>query len=83
MANAKKCDRCGDFYESYTPEREDANECKSKIFKSYPVAYQTTCLGLGFETDEGYAVVCGRNVIELCPKCRESFIEWFNSPESK
>lgn len=80
MAKALKCDRCGCLYESYTPERPKiAKGDVNKFFDSHPAAYLMTKVQILLHHSEIVACV----PFDLCPECRKSFIEWFNSPESK
>lgn len=64
MADAKKCDRCGDFYTMDDLFRLGNEEyINVKIFKC-------TSIGDGFKhSDDRY---------DLCPKCMEKLIAWLN-----
>lgn len=85
MAEALKCDRCGCLYESYTPEapKKAKGGAVNKFFDLDTSAYLFSSLSPLTGRYQGYNSVLRGVLLDLCPKCRESFIEWFNSPESK
>ena len=64
--DAKKCDRCGKLYESYSVSiRFDMGDNSQ---------YRVN----GFMTGaNGYM----NNFKDLCPECMKSFTEWFNAPK--
>lgn len=67
MANAKKCDRCGKFYESY---HTDVN------------GYSANAIFVAHETSITYKERDIRFVLDLCPECMNSFTKWLNEKEN-
>lgn len=68
MANAKKCDRCGKFYERYDT---DVNGFPAN---SLAVLKEATL-------DELLDRAKLRFFIDLCPDCMNDFTKWLNEPE--
>ena len=64
MAMAKKCDRCGAFYENYTTQRSKKEGRVNTI--------QTK------ETDENGNIAFTVNTYDLCPDCMKEFFSWFD-----
>lgn len=84
MAKALKCDRCGCLYEHYVPEaHKKAKEGVNKLFDMSELMYKFASLTPMTGRYSGYGSIMSNTSLDLCPKCRESFIEWFDSPESK
>lgn len=64
--DAKKCDRCGKLYESYSLSIRHVIDNDSQ--------YRVN----GFKTgSNGYM----NGFKDLCPECMRSFTEWFNAPK--
>lgn len=66
MSAAKKCDRCGDYYDGYTnyiyKETVSVDEKEVRLTLEYHRP------GLG---DRLYSV-------DLCPRCQKSLLDWFS-----
>lgn len=60
---ARKCDRCGKCYENYGEFKKDAEK---EEFNSV----RTSCVN---NKDTG---IYNREIFNLCPECRSSFIRW-------
>lgn len=61
MANAKKCDRCGNYYDANTKYSLTSRHiCGLSTLKSYGFGYEAT------QCDE----------YDLCDMCLESFYDW-------
>lgn len=68
--NAKKCDRCGCYYDDNSKSKALLNNSE-KISKNTPRAY-----GIGI----CYKDICGTNYtrsFDLCSDCVNQFIKWF------
>ena len=64
MALAKKCDRCGKFYEHYPKGNKSQSNAIRKVQKD----------------DTGGTVNAFANwVIDLCPECMNSFEKWLKN----
>ncbi len=63
MALAKKCDRCGTYYDYYGPDTLSGCEFNAvaEIF-----------------VDKKEEIVNDSRKLDLCQKCRKSFKEWLN-----
>lgn len=66
MALARKCDRCGGFY---NPEIRKANRGE---FNAVKLINRDL-------TNDFYSI----RVYDLCPDCRDSFIEWLDDNNQK
>lgn len=64
--DAKKCDRCGKLYESYSVSIRHVIDNDNQ--------YRVN----GFKTG---ADGCMNGFKDLCPECMRSFTEWFNAPK--
>lgn len=69
--NAKKCDRCGAFYERYTREAQPSDSDKIKKLLSLKRN------GFMITQDTGY---CSEN-IDLCPECFEKLLKWIDNKQ--
>lgn len=65
MALAKKCDRCGKFYEQYTVESPNKD---GKINSIETI-----------KRDPDGTVDRVNRMYDLCPECMDSFIYWMKS----
>lgn len=63
MALAKKCDRCGTYYDYYGPDT--LSGCEFNAVAEIAV-------------DKKEEIVNDSWKLDLCPKCRKSFKEWLN-----
>lgn len=61
MALARKCDRCGVFYDRYNEN------------KSYNVE-DTNSMAFTFRYSNNTHDVC--KYFDLCPKCKDELVEW-------
>ena len=68
MALAKKCDRCGKFYDHYPRGNKTQSNAIRKIQK---------------DAAGGTAEACANWVIDLCPECMDSFENWLKNIEPK
>ena len=68
MALAKKCDRCGKFYDHYPKGNKTQSNAIRKIQK---------------DAAGGTEEVCTNWVIDLCPDCMDSFEDWLKNIEPK
>lgn len=62
MALARKCDRCGVYYDYYEPK--ELNVCEFNTIVETIINEKGTIVA-GWKED-------------LCPRCRKSFKEWLN-----
>ena len=69
--NAKKCDRCGAFYERYAREAKPSDSAKIKNL------LKLKRNGLMITEDIGY---CSEN-INLCPECFEELLQWIDNKQ--
>ena len=68
MSVCKKCDRCGSMYENYNYPKHDNENFNGIVFAAIT------------DRSDGYA---NHGVKDLCPKCMESFMNWFNCEEAE
>ena len=69
--NAKKCDRCGVFYDSYGREVNETDSDKIKrLFEGYKD-------GVRMSKSDGYI----SPHIDLCPTCLEELIKWLDNQQ--
>lgn len=68
MSICKKCDRCGNMYENYNYPKHDNENFNGIVFAAIT------------ERSDGYA---SHGLKDLCPKCMESFMNWFNRKEEE
>lgn len=61
MANAKKCDRCGRFYDYYGMK-------KSCSFRNAMTIY--------YKSKENIVLDSSKNHYDLCPLCMEQLVGW-------
>ena len=74
MANAKKCDRCGDFYE----------EKISDVFNEASTAlYRLTNAFSPFCADNAEGCRKIECVVDLCPNCSRSLKKWWSRKDDK
>lgn len=86
MSMAFKCNRCGSLYEYYSPQPESSNRRKKDEVRPFPDLYssQFDTILTAYTSCSGYTKITqNRNLINLCPKCREEFINWFNNPNKE
>ena len=70
MANAKKCDRCGNYYDANTKY-----EIPSYLDTRYAIGISTlVSFDFNCETEPGISY-------DLCDKCLESFYNWLEVQE--
>lgn len=69
--NAKKCDRCGTFYDSYGREVNETDSDKIKRL------FQNNRDGIGLSKSDGYI----SPHIDLCPSCLEELIKWLDNQQ--
>lgn len=91
MANAKKCDRCGAFYEHYEGIKHNEKVTKTQLKMwtvidriehdansiSVPKAYPTTtyCNECAIRSHEEPSVACC-HILDLCPNCMQEFVNF-------
>lgn len=66
MANAKKCDRCGEYF--------DFNNYITVLLETDP-DYNNSKKKLNITVDQPYG---SSTPVDLCPKCVEEFATWWN-----
>lgn len=77
MSKAFKCNRCGKYYEKYDTTARIINEKLGRSgFDSI-----ITCKRSNVSETNGFFNVS--SLLDLCPKCKEEFINWFNSPNKE
>lgn len=67
MANAKKCDRCGNYYDANAKYAVGSVLCNTNYIS-------------GISTLKSIDVSCVKEpdtIYDLCDKCLESFYDWF------
>ena len=69
--NAKKCDRCGAFYERYAREAEPSDSDKIKNLLN------NKRNGFMITQDIGYY----SENIDLCPECFEELLKWLDNKQ--
>lgn len=67
MSNAKRCDRCGKYY-----ELNPKNLPGTKTGPKYSVTYYKQLNTLGVEVES----------FDLCPDCAEQLVYWAENPDS-
>lgn len=73
MANAKQCDRCGEFYAVHEPTVWD-DACAS---------IRQACIALGVASDNADTPMQKIiSVVDLCPKCQDSLKNWILEKET-
>ena len=73
MANAKQCDRCGEFYAV----------CEPTVFDGMCNAIHNACVALGVAQDNAYTLTQQIiDVVDLCPKCQDSLKNWILEKET-
>ena len=65
MANAKKCDRCGKFFEPYVTDLSGYTVNGISAIRRFNSA-------TSYDT---------RITFDLCPECMDGFVKWLNEPE--
>lgn len=68
MSICKKCDRCGNIYENYNYPKHDNENFNGIVFAAIT------------DKSDRYA---SHGLKDLCPKCMESFMNWFNRKEEE
>lgn len=69
--DAKKCDRCGKYYDKYAGLYEQAEE--GTLFERYRLPYNQLLIGNGI-----YDKTIPNKIFELCPDCMMKFDKWMN-----
>ena len=69
--NAKKCDRCGAFYDSYKRKAKETDGDKIKSF------FQGNRDGIRMSKSDGYI----SPHIDLCPSCLEELLRWLDNKQ--
>lgn len=72
MANAKKCDRCGAYYDLY-PTVENPLTRLAEAMKRASTAK---------ERDPEAMIACIKDVVDLCPGCEESLRRWLSNEQN-
>ena len=70
MSAAKKCDRCGDYYDGY----------KSDIYgQTVSIDGEEVILDLMYHrSGQGY-----QRFADICPRCQKKFLYWFSNERYK
>ena len=68
MADAKKCDRCGKFY-----EKERCDDIKQCILERYGVVERI------YTQIDHHPISCDIIERDMCQECRKELSTWFNS----
>ena len=63
MANAKKCDRCGKYYDEYIEEIWVTTHNKIRNIDGFAL------------TEDGYV----HHNMDICPMCMIKFVDWMNT----
>ncbi len=82
--NARKCDRCGAFYEPYS-NWNGADGTASKDKKPSGIMFTITTEDNGKYTQSEWSKLPNdnRKVRDLCPCCMEALLTWWNAPKNE
>lgn len=73
MSSAKRCDRCGRFYEGRPAEDMVRFTTRGREFRGYGIRV----LAVDEEASRQYCVEARRDQkVDLCPDCLEGFYRW-------
>ena len=73
MANAKQCDRCGEFYAVHEPTVWD--DARTSILQA--------CIALGVAQNNVPPILSKiTDAVDLCPKCQDSLKNWILEKET-
>ena len=78
---ARKCERCGAFYEPYSIWQEN----NDRNIKPSGIAFAITKEDGAKWTQSEWSELphYGRKIRDLCPCCMEALITWWNKPKSE
>lgn len=82
--NARKCDRCGSFYEPYS-NWNGADSKASRDKKPSGIMFTLTTEDNGRYTHSEWAELPhdDRKVRDLCQFCMEALLTWWNKPKNE
>lgn len=73
MANAKQCDRCGEFYAVHEPT----------VWENAYASIQQACITLGVAQNNVSRIMYKiTTAVDLCPKCQDSLENWILEKEA-
>ncbi len=77
--NAKKCDRCGEYYDEY---KKDINDLPARLINPAEICrgdFVNSIIFKGYAVNTGIRGVSGR--IDLCPDCMEKLISFLDGAD--